>query len=719
MPRQKDPLWEYVTVVSSSKLRCNFCQEVFTGTITRLKYHLSKMSNRDVKPCPSVPDHVWEMAEKTMVEFEHSKKQKVFAGRSSQGSVSSTVSGAIGGEGANSIIGPYKQVRVLLDRAYAVSKTWNDAPVVICGDFNCTPKVDSFCYVFPTRVFSFNVIFSPLYNFISEQKLNLIGLDRDKVSGQSSAQIHAPKPYSSNPGQGVYRAQSADTPMRASELVDEKEVGDKQSNFLLDMHEHNKPHSNSEIAPLIDNLSLHQSITSMLDTSDKSFSDGQYGNESSTLSDAVTKETQQDVVDDCKDETSSSVHAPIDGLTGSRSNNHDESGFSADVGNDGIHEFTSPIDSRREDIYTAVFESVCGEKVSSYTPHSIYGSFSEHSQSEVNTINLVAATMQDGSVQDDADNESLDSDEGVPSFPGNDYYKKAILDEKPANAFISDISSSEMVSETLFPDGVEACPPTSLENCSSESIASEEKANPSTPYGSAYQAEISDGSTSIDLIVDQKLGHLSANKLDEVMEKDGSLNEDYRTFLSELCNTEDVFLNEVNCDSQLLRPDSAEANQSLEECATIPPYSQLHSPSAEVQDFSPLMDSDLADVEKNTYDPSLWTPMEIKTASGNVDCTLLEHPLKLRSTYVDVEFADDYSGTRDANREPRVTSYNRRFLGTVDYIWCSKGLQTVKVLNTIPKHVLQWTSGFPTKKWGSDHIALACELAFMKDVDQS
>ncbi|KAF8380295.1 hypothetical protein HHK36_027777 [Tetracentron sinense] len=77
MPRQKDPLWEYVTVVSSSKLRCNFCQEVFTGTITRLKYHLSKMSNRDVKPCPSVPDHIWEMAEKTMVEFEHSKKQKV------------------------------------------------------------------------------------------------------------------------------------------------------------------------------------------------------------------------------------------------------------------------------------------------------------------------------------------------------------------------------------------------------------------------------------------------------------------------------------------------------------------------------------------------------------------------------------------------------------------------------------------------------------------
>lgn len=35
----------------------------------------------------------------------------------------------------------FKQVRVLLDRVHAVSKLWDDAPVVLCGDFNCTPKV--------------------------------------------------------------------------------------------------------------------------------------------------------------------------------------------------------------------------------------------------------------------------------------------------------------------------------------------------------------------------------------------------------------------------------------------------------------------------------------------------------------------------------------------------------------------------------------------------
>uniref|UniRef100_A0A2P2LGH3 Carbon catabolite repressor protein 4 homolog 6 isoform X2 n=1 Tax=Rhizophora mucronata TaxID=61149 RepID=A0A2P2LGH3_RHIMU len=44
------------------------------------------------------------------------------------------------------------QVRLLLERAYAVSRIWNDAPVVLCGDLNCTPK-------------------SPLYKFISEQKV--------------------------------------------------------------------------------------------------------------------------------------------------------------------------------------------------------------------------------------------------------------------------------------------------------------------------------------------------------------------------------------------------------------------------------------------------------------------------------------------------------------------------------------------------------------------
>ncbi|KAG0459767.1 hypothetical protein HPP92_022895 [Vanilla planifolia] len=139
---------------------------------------------------------------------------------------------------------------------------------------------------------------------------------------------------------------------------------------------------------------------------------------------------------------------------------------------------------------------------------------------------------------------------------------------------------------------------------------------------------------------------------------------------------------------------------------------ELDLPNAELQadNLFPLASS-ASNVQKHFYDPYYWTPMEIETASGKANCTLVEHPLKLRSAYTDVE---DYAGTKDSSREPQITSYNRQFMGTVDYIWCSEDLQTIRVLDTIPKHVLQRTPGFPTQKWGSDHLALVCELAFVK-----
>ncbi|MQL99085.1 hypothetical protein Taro_031806 [Colocasia esculenta] len=116
-------------------------------------------------------------------------------------------------------------------------------------------------------------------------------------------------------------------------------------------------------------------------------------------------------------------------------------------------------------------------------------------------------------------------------------------------------------------------------------------------------------------------------------------------------------------------------------------------------------------IQEKVYDPLLWTPMEIEAASRNAECTLLEHNLSLTSAYTEVK---DYAGTKDSSGEPQITSYNRQFMGTVDYIWHSEELQTLRVLDTIPKHVLQQTLGFPTKKWGSDHLAIACEFSFKK-----
>ncbi|XP_078428045.1 DNAse I-like superfamily protein [Wolffia australiana] len=110
-------------------------------------------------------------------------------------------------------------------------------------------------------------------------------------------------------------------------------------------------------------------------------------------------------------------------------------------------------------------------------------------------------------------------------------------------------------------------------------------------------------------------------------------------------------------------------------------------------------------------DPYAWTPMEIAAPTGDAERTIIEHSLKLTSAYTEVE---DFAGTKGTNREPMVTSYHRQFMGTVDYIWRSEGLQTIRVLDTIPPNVLRRTAGFPTRKWGSDHIALVCEFAFKK-----
>ncbi|KAI7737392.1 hypothetical protein M8C21_015320 [Ambrosia artemisiifolia] len=145
--------------------------------------------------------------------------------------------------------------------------------------------------------------------------------------------------------------------------------------------------------------------------------------------------------------------------------------------------------------------------------------------------------------------------------------------------------------------------------------------------------------------------------------------------------------------------------------------SELHGPDgtdmadgADVADSEPFVEN-----QNPFYDPSGWTPMEIEAATGSSECMTMEHHLKLRSTYTEVE---DHSGSRDSNGEPQVTSYHRGFQGTVDYIWRSEGLQTVRVLAPIPKKAMEWTRGFPTKKWGSDHIALVAELAFSKVVDE-
>nr|GME03709.1 carbon catabolite repressor protein 4 homolog 6-like isoform X1 [Ipomoea batatas] len=426
------------------------------------------------------------------------------------------------------------QIRLLLDRADYFSKLWDGAPIVICGDFNSTPK-------------------SPLYNFIAEQKLNILEVPRDKVSGQESATLNLLKP--SPP---VNRAQSSADSVKDSLVSREGE-----------------------------------------------------GRESSSTPNVRTWSPEIESVDGLSRDKS---------REGTVENFHDSQRYlSAPLS---VSKDSSPV-SPNEDII-----SPTKEKDSSNPTESRHDEYS----TTTNAISSSSSNYLDSEMHSDLEDVSLLSN-------GN----------------------------------VEACAP--------------------SPHEFNYTSEQTDA------LLDKKMDNLSLDNVFEEAE-DQSIGEDSEAFLSELCGATDPFPSES---TQL----------QVYESEKLDEQSQGSALGKEILCDDLDADSPAVYTEKFTYDPSAWTPIEIQTATGSVDYTVMEHRLKLRSVYREVE---EVTGTRDSTGEPEVTSYHSCFLGTVDYIWRSEGLQTVRVLAPIPKQAMQWVQGFPTKKWGSDHIALVSELAFTKDI---
>ncbi|XAR70934.1 Poly(A)-specific ribonuclease [Bertholletia excelsa] len=549
------------------------------------------------------------------------------------------------------------QVRVLLDRAHAISKLWDDAPVVLCGDFNCTPK-------------------SPLYNYISEQKLSVSDLPRDKVSGQASAEICPPRPFSPN-----FRARSPNGTGRDSSMVDQKEreIGSSEVNTGSNVFDRSS-------------TMLH------------------HDNENGASSYKLTRGThvQEDA---SKDEVELTLSSPVSGLKETSSSSQSEGSFSTEQMENG-HEVVA-LDSYHEDICPSLIGSEINQ-----THQSVYGCNDENlltSFDPSNTLEERASPQNESisSVTERKDGHGFCTTSS--SFQGYSDSIEPELTEKQSvdvqchsssehcqpNLQIEseniDQDSNKLLRSPCSADAVGCSTPIGVPNSDispsellhGASVAvpqkvsamgsSEDLSSPST----LSEFTVSYESTNADLMVDEKMENLSFNEFTEINDKDESSGEHSSKFSSDVLGPDCSFSTDLNNPGDVA-----------------------------LDDDSPGMDSEPTGVVKFAYDPSAWTSMEIETATGDADCTVMEHSLKLRSTYSEVE---DCSGTRDLNGEPIVTSYNRCFLGTVDYIWRSEGLQTVKVLAPIPKHAMQWTPGYPTKKWGSDHIALVSELAFTKD----
>nr|CAB3470259.1 unnamed protein product [Digitaria exilis] len=108
-----------------------------------------------------------------------------------------------------------------------------------------------------------------------------------------------------------------------------------------------------------------------------------------------------------------------------------------------------------------------------------------------------------------------------------------------------------------------------------------------------------------------------------------------------------------------------------------------------------------------------WSDEEVKNATGCSNIMVAEHPLKLSSSYANLK---GNSNNRGLHGEPLATSFHKKFLGTVDYLWYTRGLECSRVLDTFPIGVLRRTRGLPTREIGSDHLPIVAEFGFTESV---
>lgn len=529
------------------------------------------------------------------------------------------------------------QVRVLLEKAHAISKIWDNAPIVLCGDFNCTPK-------------------SALYNFISEQKLDLSELDRDKVSGQSSAEIYQPSSLYRNPWLQTDNS-SVPLQLRPESSVIER----KPDNSLSDIQKQECSHSfmENENLPSVNRFLPPDGSNVIFDALDTSCNDLQLGMKGTTLHSEGQKESQHSALFDHKNVGETTCCEKTDSFNES-STTCAKDEFTAGHTSKKVGELFSP---------------------SGTDPEVLHLNDSERRQmEEVDTSSLNNKSSTDGFQDHNFGKESKDTVDNIILDDAQLYSQAAFLD---SNSVSSTPACKNSTTDTATDSSDVVTFDHSIAEFEKESSARNIEGGPSMVLPRT------------DSVVDGRPKILSSDEQD-VAVLNGSLTEDDHTFLSALHDVKDPF--------------SSESHHSVSHQSLVAP------PTGVEDDLLPGLNSKSFEVKNITHDRSLWTSMEIETATGNADSTLIEHSLRLRSTYTE---AEDLSGTRDLNGEPLATSYNRCFLGTVDYIWRSEGLQTVRVLAPIRKQVMQQlTPGFPTKKWGSDHIALATELAFVRSSEE-
>uniref|UniRef100_A0ACD5VLP1 Uncharacterized protein n=1 Tax=Avena sativa TaxID=4498 RepID=A0ACD5VLP1_AVESA len=550
------------------------------------------------------------------------------------------------------------QVRTLLDRAYAISKMWNDAPVILCGDFNATPK------------------------------LNLAGLARNNISGQQTSS-----------SQGLYAGYNSSRytfrpPLHAANgregriITRDGRMPQSEANDLV------RDHCRAGREPDLTDIAS----ASFLNSGSSNCS----GNNRPCSSSSILNEQglPSCMVGHAKDACNSDAEAHVKATEGEES---------AAVDSSSEHGFGgSKIESKESDI--ADFQ---------YSRTAVYDEILQSDSSEtVDSRHLLSSNEPSGlkdslrelRVVSSTDSNSLEglsgdviSEDVTCSFEGSSVQSENVSKNCPSEKEKCDQSTSGKNNGTTtesesshFSDSLKFAD--TLHKMSNLRVEEEINAGPTHLTSPAEPLRQSNCATS-DACVNQGIPEVNNKHLD-------------------LHSCPDEFGNHA----RFVGDDASASSDMISDPTFYKDFfgdnERLHVDEYRLPTISNRSPHVQRMVPYGRYynDPYRWTVDEIKAATGKEECTYVEHNLKVRSVYTDVE---DFKGTKDANKEPLATSYNRKFMGTVDYIWASKDLQTVNVLDTFPEEILKQTIGFPTKKWGSDHIALVCELAFTNDAQQT
>nr|POF21133.1 disease resistance protein tao1 [Quercus suber] len=89
MVRKKDRFWEFVEEING-RFKCNFCERVFAGGATRIKYHLAGAKGHDIDVCTKVPKNVQEEASLTIGEPNKKLKGASTSNKDKEREISST-----------------------------------------------------------------------------------------------------------------------------------------------------------------------------------------------------------------------------------------------------------------------------------------------------------------------------------------------------------------------------------------------------------------------------------------------------------------------------------------------------------------------------------------------------------------------------------------------------------------------------------------------------